>query len=185
MLNAYQLAYLFRTVNPPGRDVPSIPSGIRIENIVHNFSAKYPVGVKTQSKIRFLQEYESFIHSIEVHVKRGHTDETIKNIFRYVVPRVCEVQVVTMTMPEYTSTIFNDFDIPVESIVIETPILKESDVEKIVRNIQRVQYNRFSSICVRAWHNVTAEKLASILETHNCTSCTWEIGDFYFVLHKR
>ena len=185
MLNEIQLAYLFRTVNGFNRlNIPVIPHGLRIENIIHEFETKYPVGKKSAGTIRALQMFESFIHSVKVQIRKNYGEETIKNIFRSVVPKVCEVQTLTLTLPENSSTIFNDFDIPVESVIVETPTVNENDIKKIIKNISKVENKTFSSICIRAWHNITKEQLDFILETQENQSCTWEVGNLYIVFHR-
>ena len=173
MLDHKQLAFLFRTVQ--STDVPDIPLGFKTKGIIHEFNARYPVDEKTVDISKSLKIYESFIHVVRIVVRKDIVEESLRDIFRSVVPKVCEVQAFSVSTQAFSNALLGDFDIPVESIEIIMPEITADDVKKIAKNIKKIDHNL--SICIRAWHTLTCDHIAFIFETHGCDSCQYKIEE--------
>ena len=179
MLDHKQLAYLFRTVYTT--DVPDIPLDLGTNGLIHEFHAKYPAGKMTRRNAKSLQIYESFIHVVRIDVRTGYVEENLRDIFRSIVPKVCEVQAITVSTQDTPNALLNDFDLPVESIEIIMPVLTADDVRKISISVCKI--NRQFSMCVRAWHTLTDDHIAFIFETHGCDSCRYEVRENCITFH--
>lgn len=146
--------------------------------LLHVVSLRYPPDSITNSKIKYLRRYRSFIHEAEVVCR--DSDSSAKDIYDSVVPRECEVQFLRIhydvDTTVSTAKLASLVDV-VSSIHINIPIIREDDV---FRTISAVCDAKDFGVRLSGWHDFKSEYIELVRQTSSTSGQTSTANNFFY-----